>query len=59
MKRFITVGLGVVLIVATQMAAQAQRGYTSPYPNYPVSPPGGGYAIDERGGAIADVRQRQ
>jgi hypothetical protein len=38
----------LLLLPAVSGTALAQRGYYNPYPQYPQSPPGGGYLTDSR-----------
>lgn len=55
MKPVIVSSLSALLLLATQSAVYAQRGFHNPYPQYPQSPPGGGY-LTEPGAAEPDGR---
>ena len=55
MKPVIVSSLSALLLLATQSAVYAQRGFHNPYPQYPQSPPGGGY-LTEPGAAESDGR---
>ena len=46
----------LLLLLAVSGTAQAQRGYHNPYPQYPQSPPGGGYLTDSRSAPQPETR---
>lgn len=55
MRPVIVSCLSALLLLATQSAVYAQRGFHNPYPQYPQSPPGGGY-LTEPGSVDPDSR---
>jgi len=59
MKPMIIAVMTALLLVAAHGLAHAQRGWSNPYPQYPQSPPGGGYFTDGRGAAGPETRPLQ
>jgi hypothetical protein len=56
MQRIVVAATTALLLVTAQGAAQAQRGWSNPYPQYPQSPPGGGYFTDSSSTAKPETR---